>query len=222
ERIFYVAEAFRRGVTVDVVVVLRDKIHLNCGASRVARTSDAVRVTDTQGNTAQYDHVIFACHSDQALALIDTPTRAEKEVLGNIHYQPNRVVLHSDTSFMPIRKAAWSSWVYLCDGHNDKEPVISLSYWMNNLQPLDTDHPIIVTLNPGREPAPHLVHNDHMFAHPIFDQSAIAAQQRIGEIQGSDRLWFCGAWQRYGFHEDGLSSAVTLAQRLGATIPWAS
>ena len=121
---------------------------------------------------------------------------------------------------MPKRKKAWASWVYLCDGGEDREPAVSLSYWMNNLQKLETDDPIIVTLNPTRDPDPTLVYDQHIFEHPLFDQSAITAQEHIHESQGVDRLWFCGAWQGYGFHEDGLGSAIAIVRKLGAEIPW--
>jgi predicted NAD/FAD-binding protein len=92
---------------------------------------------------------------------------------------------------------------------------------MNNLQTLDTDTPVLVTLNPGRRPAEGTIHDEHVFSHPVFDEAAIRAQKRLAEIQGKDGLWFCGAYQRYGFHEDGLLSAVTIARQMGVTIPWA-
>ncbi len=197
-----------------------DKIRTDCGVVKVVRTGEGVEVTDSQGITEAYDQVVFACHSDQALAMIDAPSALEQELLGNVRYQPNDMVLHSDTSFMPKRKGAWASWVYLSDSRKDQNPSVSLSYWMNRLQPLGTDQPMIVTLNPDRAPDPSLVHDCHRFEHPVFDEAAIRTQARMAEIQGIDRLWFCGAWQRYGFHEDGLHSAVQVAEQLGAEIPW--
>lgn len=194
----------------------KDSIRLNCSANKVQRRASGVYVTDRYGTKEHYDHVVLACHSDQALGLIANPTPPERFILGNIRYQRNRAVLHSDTRFMPIRKKAWASWVYLCNDREDREPAVSLSYWMNNLQPLGTDYPLFVTLNPAWEPDGALVHDEHIFEHPLFDQTAIAAQERIGEIQGQDRLWFCGAWQGYGFHEDGLSSAIAMAGKLDA------
>jgi predicted NAD/FAD-binding protein len=195
-------------------------IRLRCGGARVLRTPTYVRVTDTQGNVAQYDHVIFACHADQALAQIAQPTVQEQSVLGAFKYQDNRVVLHRDIRLMPKHRGAWSSWVYRADQRQDASPSVSLSYWMNNLQPLPTTEPIIVTLNPAHEPAASLVEDETVLSHPVFNGEAIAAQARLDEVQGVDRLWYCGAYQRYGFHEDGLLSAVNVAMQLGARPPW--
>ena len=186
----------------------------------VARTSEGVAVTTADNDTAHYDQVIFACHSDQALQLLHAPTSLEQAVLGAIRYQPNQVILHSDLRCMPRRRRAWASWVYLADT-TQAEPALSLTYWMNNLQPLGTQQPLLVTLNPSKEPDPALVYDRHTFSHPLFDASAIAAQTRLPDIQGRDGIWFCGAWQGYGFHEDGLNSAIAVAQQLGAQVPWA-
>ena len=198
----------------------QDRIQLHAPVAKVIREAQGVRVIDAQGNHATYDEVVFACHADQALAMIDSPLSEENRILSAFHYQPNRAVLHSDVSFMPKRKKAWASWVYLSEGTHDTRPQVSLSYWMNKLQPLATRQPIIVTLNPGREPDPALVHNDHWFEHPLFDEAAIRAQSEIQTIQGKDRLWFCGAYQRYGFHEDGIGSAVAMAQAMGIEKSW--
>ena len=121
---------------------------------------------------------------------------------------------------MPKRKRAWASWIYQSDTRADQSASLSLTYWMNNLQSLSTEQPLFVSLNPSREPAPDKVYNRHQFSHPKFDQAAIDAQQRLGKLQGMNRTWYCGAWQGYGFHEDGLYSAVQVAQRLGVSPPW--
>ncbi len=197
-----------------------EQILHGCGAAHVIRYGEKVEVMDTLGNSRLYDQVIFACHSDQALNLLHQPTSREERIIGAIKYQPNTMVLHSDTRFMPKRKKAWASWVYLCDTRSDETPSISLSYWMNRLQPLETKTPLIVTLNPGREPDPDKVYNTYTFEHPVFDAGAIEAQHALREIQGKDRIWYCGAWQRYGFHEDGLRSGVEVATALGASVPW--
>ncbi len=217
---WYTVEGGSREYVQRLVHGFRDKILLNCSVKKVERQGTHVLLTDQNNQTVQYDQVVFACHSDQALKIIENPHQIEQEVLGNIRYQPNRVVVHRDTSFMPKRRKAWSSWVYLSESRTDKEPAVALSYWMNNLQSLPTKDPIIVTLNPTREPDAKLIDNEHIFHHPVFDQSAILAQNRIDDIQGTHNLWFCGAWQRYGFHEDGLLSAVQMSKKLGATIPW--
>ena len=197
-----------------------NRILLGCGATKVLRDGKGAKVYDSKGNNNQYDAVILACHADQALKLIANPTSIEQSVLTDLRYQPNRMVLHSDTSFMPKRKRAWASWVYLSEAKKDKNPQMCLSYWMNNLQPLNSKLPIIITLNPPREPEESLIFDDYWFEHPIFDESAIKAQGRIDDIQGKDCLWFCGAYQRYGFHEDGLISAVKLAENMGVKPLW--
>ncbi|MFN7365330.1 MAG: NAD(P)/FAD-dependent oxidoreductase [Alphaproteobacteria bacterium] len=195
-------------------------IYLNRAAQKVWREESAVYIQDISGGKEAFDEVVFACHGDQALALISDPTPNEKKVLGSFRYQKNKAVLHSDISFMPKRRNAWASWVYLCDHVTDDYPSISLSYWMNNLQPLKTTLPLILTLNPSRAPDPALVHDHHLFEHPVFDAEAINAQRAIQTIQGTNRLWFCGAYQRYGFHEDGLESAVNMTQAMGVNPPW--
>lgn len=205
-----------------LTAAFQHKIKLRCGVTRVERLtgslSAGVKVTDAQGHTPIYDQIIFACHADQALALLTEPSTQEQAILSQFHYQKNRMVLHGDPSLMPETRAAWSSWVYRAD-HNDNlnnhdNHEISLSYWMNNLQPLKTDTPIIVTLNPDHEPSPNLIYDEAYFSHPIFDTAALIAQSQLEKIQGVDRIWFCGAYQRYGFHEDGLWSAVNVAKKL--------
>ncbi len=195
-------------------------IRLGTAVQKVVRGLDSVTIINAQGGQENFDAVVFACHADQALALIDQPNETEQLILGGFQYQPNRAVLHSDISFMPQRKAAWASWVYLSETKEDQKAQVCLSYWMNNLQPLPTKQPLIVTLNPNREPDPSLVHDDYWFEHPVFDECAIHNQGEINQIQGKDRFWFCGAYQRYGFHEDGLNSAVNMCEQMGINPPW--
>lgn len=196
----------------------KHKIQLNSGIKTVKRSANQWFLETEHGITDIYDHVVFACHADEALNMIESPASEIQTVLASFRYQNNRVVLHRDTSFMPKNKQCWSSWVYLSE--NSQTDCVSLSYWMNNLQNIDKSFPIFVTLNPGREPDPELVFEEHWFSHPIFNHEAVYAQARIDSIQGIDKLWFCGAYQRYGFHEDGLLSAVRLVKKLGVNIPW--
>ncbi len=197
-----------------------DNILLNRGVTKVVRNDDKVAVYDDKGRVENYDEIIFACHADQALKVIENPTEKELSILSNFTYQPNRMVVHSDTSFMPKRKGAWASWVYLSDTQDDNNSHISLSYWMNNLQPLKTHTPIIATLNPTRKLLENLIYDEYWFEHPVFDSGAIKAQEKINDIQGKNRFWFCGAYQRYGFHEDGLWSAVNIAEKMGIKPSW--
>lgn len=204
-----------------IVSAIQGDIKTNCAAKRVIPDGDTIKVFDENGDEAMFDHVILACHADEALSLIESPTAEQKEVLGSFGYQENQIIVHADESFMPGNKKTWASWVYLSEGRRDQKNVVSLSYWMNNLQNLNTEHPVLVTLNPGRRPDENLIMDEHVFSHPIFDGPAVSAQEKIETIQGQNGLSFCGAYQRYGFHEDGLLSAVNVAKKLGATIPWA-
>lgn len=203
-----------------ITASFKDKIKLGCGVEKVTRKPEYIEIIDTEGKKQKYDEVVFACHSDQALKILDEPTKDESSIIGAVRYQPNEMILHSDTSFMQKRNNAWSSWVYLSESREDKSSSVSLSYWMNNLQPLKTDKPIIVTLNPGRQPNSNMVYDRYTFHHPVFDEMAVDAQGKIDKIQGTDRIWYTGAWQRYGFHEDGLLSAVNIAKKMGIKIPW--
>lgn len=184
------------------------------------RVADGVLV-QAAGVLERYDQVVLACHSDEALALLgDTATASERRLLGAIRYQPNHAVLHTDTALLPRNRRVWSSWNYMAGaGAPDSRPV-SVSYLMNRLQPLPFEQPVVVSLNPFIEPDPTRVIARIDYAHPLFDGPAIDAQARLPEIQGRDRLWYCGAWTGYGFHEDGLASAVRVARHLGADIPW--
>lgn len=217
---WYTVRGGSREYVKKLIEPFKDRIRVNHAVAKVWREGSHVKVQSVGGETASYDTVIFACHADQALAMIADPCIEEKNILSAFSYQKNRVVLHSDTSLMPRNKNAWASWVYLSDDQVDRKKNVSLSYWMNNLQPLKTGLPIIATLNPGHEPNPELVHNEYIFEHPVFDTAAINAQARIDHIQGKNRLWFCGAYQRYGFHEDGLGSAVRMAERMGVLPQW--
>jgi predicted NAD/FAD-binding protein len=181
---------------------------------RVVRHDSGVELHTPDG-AIWFDQVIFACHSDQALALLDAPSDAECAVLGAIHYQPNRALLHTDTGLLPQARKAWAAWNYESAPANGAQPgTVCLHYLLNKLQPLPTQKPIVVSLNPLREPAPHTVLREMHYAHPIFDQAAIAAQQRVPALQGKQRSYFCGAWCGYGFHEDGLKSGYAAAQAL--------
>lgn len=204
-----------------IVGTFPDKIRLATAASKVTALSDGkINVENDHGQQETYDRVIFACHADEAMEILKNPTPVQKSVIGAFRYQENKVILHGDTSFMPKRKKCWASWVYLSENRDDKGSAVSLSYWMNNLQNLDPDYPLIVTLNPGRRPDHDLVYDEHIFMHPIFDTAAIEAQAKIPGMQGQNNIWFCGAYQRYGFHEDGLLSAVNVAKSMGSPVPW--
>ena len=185
---------------------LRGEIRRGCVVQRVARDRSGVDIQTEQGSE-RFDHVVLACHSDDALTLID-PTEEERGVLGAIRYQPNRTVLHSDASVMPADRAAWSSWnVHVGPGRR-----YEFTYWMNRLQGLRGTPDFFVTLNPERPLQPTWTERE--YRHPLFSPGARAAQMRLPEIDGRLRTFYCGAWCGWGFHEDGFRSGVQAARRV--------
>ena len=197
-----------------------ERIRLNAAVERIVRRGYGIEVHDHHGHVETYDAVVLACHADQALSVIETPTPMEHEILGAFDYQENRAVLHSDPRLMPKRQAAWSSWNYLASSASSSNVKVSVTYWQNMLQTLNSDHLALVSLNPIREPDPASVVAEFSYAHPQFDQKALDSQSRLHEIQGRDRLWFAGAHWGFGFHEDGLLSGLRVAAGLGVTPPW--
>ena len=197
-----------------------DKIRLSCGVKKVIRDSNSVTLVLEDGSEEVFDQVVFACHADQALEMIDVPTQEEKDIIGSFQYQNNKIVVHSDLSFMPSDRSCWASWVYLSESYQDESDAVALSYWMNNLQNFKTEKPVIITLNPPKLPADELVYDVHHFDHPVFNREAIEAQEKIDTIQGQNNCWYVGAYQRYGFHEDGLLSAVQVLEKMEVDIPW--
>ncbi|MCQ0969384.1 FAD-dependent oxidoreductase (plasmid) [Paracoccus sp. TK19116] len=196
---------------------LSGELRIGCPVQSVRRGRDGITVHSPRG-AESFNRVVFATHAPQALALLDLPDGDERAILGALQTQPNRMVLHSDETLMPRRRSAWASWNYVTNGDMPAtDRPISLSYWMNRLQSLKTERPLIVTLNPETEP--QHVHDEAWLDHPRFDAAAIAAQSRLPEIQGRGGVHYAGAWTRYGFHEDGLLSALRVAQSLGLDWP---
>ena len=177
---------------------------------------DAAGVTlHTDRGSERFDHVVLAAHSDQSLAMLRQPSKAEAEVLGAIRYQPNLAVLHTDTSVLPSRPAAWAAWNYERAADDQKESSrVCLHYLLNKLQPMPFDQPIVESLNPVRPIARDQILAEFEYSHPVFDLAAIEAQRRVPELQGEHHTWYCGAWAGYGFHEDGLKSGLAAADAL--------
>ena len=188
-------------------------IRLSAGVNAVRRTETGADVKIDGGEWESFDEVVFATHSDVTLGLLSDASGAETAALSAIRYQPNEAVLHADVSLMPKRKAAWASWVYT-EQTGVRPDRIDVSYWMNSLQPIPKDDPMFVTLNPSRPIRDDLIYDQVSFAHPIYDLAALAAQAKIKAMNGDNRTWFCGAWMKNGFHEDGLSSAVDVAEAM--------
>jgi predicted NAD/FAD-binding protein len=189
------------------------EMRLGAPIDAVRRTADGADVKTHAADWEHFDEVIFATHSDDTLRMLSDATPTETSVLGAVRYQPNKVILHSDTSIMPKRRQVWSSWVYSEDAaRTDTE--INLTYWMNSLQPWLKGQDMMVTLNSNRPIKEDLIWDEVTLHHPVYDLAAIAAQQAAAAMNGLNRTWFCGAWMKNGFHEDGLSSALDVVNAL--------
>jgi predicted NAD/FAD-binding protein len=190
-----------------------DKLKLNSNIKSVTRTDDKAIIEFSLGDKEEFDKVIFACHSDQALSLLGDATAQEQSVLGAIAYTENSVVLHTDTSLLPDRKAAWASWNYLLNNNTDKAAVVT--YQMNILQGIASDTQFCVTLNHLQGIEQSKILREFTYHHPVFNQSSIAAQKQKHSIDGQNNSYFCGAYWYNGFHEDGVRSGVDVAKQLG-------
>jgi predicted NAD/FAD-binding protein len=194
------------------------EIRLSTPVVAIRRDADGVTVIDGLGHRDRFDHAVMATHADTTLAILGEDAAPEEaRTLGAFRYQENLAVLHRDPSLMPRRRAAWSSWNYLAETRG-QGGAVSLSYWMNRLQNLETERPVIVTLNPPREPREAV--DTFVYHHPQYDRAAVDAQARIPGLQGRRRTWFAGAYCGFGFHEDGLRAGLDVAAGLGAPAPW--
>ncbi len=194
----------------------RERVRTGAPVQRIERLPDRVRIEAEGCESEEFDQVVVATHSDQALALFADPSAAEREVLSAIPYQRNEAVLHTDASLMPRRRAAWSSWNF----HLSEEPVqgSTVTYWMNNLQRLRTKEHYFVTLNRGAEIDPAKVIRRIAYDHPVYTKEGVAAQARHAEISNAGRrTHFCGAYWGWGFHEDGVVSALRAVQAIEPT-----
>ncbi|MGC1496125.1 MAG: FAD-dependent oxidoreductase [Sulfitobacter sp.] len=198
-------------------------IQLNSVVQAVRRTPTGVEVKAWGDDWAAFDDVIFATHSDDTLSMLTDASPQEQQALGAIKYQPNDITLHADTSIMPKRRATWASWVYTED-RDAKSDQIDLTYWMNSLQPIPQDDPHFVTLNTKRTIRQELIYDQVTLRHPVYDLGALAAQKEVTMFNGQQNTWFCGAWMRNGFHEDGLASAVDVVHGIqnAAALPLAA
>jgi len=191
-----------------------DRIRLKAPVRRVHRDACGVDLVLADEHRARFDAVVFACHSDQALALLDSPTPAEREVLGAIPYQPNLAVLHTDERVLPRRRNAWAAWNYHVPA--DQTDAVSVTYNMNILQGLDARAQFLVTLNPTMDIDPERIIRKIAYQHPVFTPEGVAAQGRRDELMGRNHSFYCGAWWSYGFHEDGVKSGLAAAAAVQA------
>ena len=189
-----------------------DAIRLNCPVQRVERDAEGVTVHSAAGSE-RFDKVVFACHSDQALAMLAAPSQAEQDILGALRYADNEVVLHRDTRLLPSRRLAWASWNYRLGG--PRQQPAAVTYNMNILQGLDAAQTFCVSLNQSAAIDPAQVIARYTYAHPQFSLAGFAAQARVDELQGPQHSYFCGAYWANGFHEDGVVSGLRVARALG-------
>ncbi|OOC50178.1 NAD(P)/FAD-dependent oxidoreductase [Thioalkalivibrio versutus] len=174
----------------------------------------------THDQAAGFDAVVFACHANTARWLLNKADPARERLLAACRFQPNRAVLHTDPALMPRSRRVWSSWNYLSGRSTQARDSVSVSYWMNRLHRLERRQDYIISLNPWREPHPNTVLGEQHWEHPVMDTAAEKARQRLAATQGENNLYFAGAWMGYGFHEDGLRSAVSIGRSLGIEPPW--
>ncbi|KIN78690.1 NAD(P)/FAD-dependent oxidoreductase [Sulfitobacter mediterraneus] len=186
-------------------------LRTNAPVQGVRRNAVESTVCTADAPDETFDQVIFACHPDQTLRLLEQPTAQEQAALSAIRFQDNQMILHRDEAQMPRRKSVWSSWVYKADTTRP-EPAIGVTYWMNRLQNIPQNDPLFVSLNPSDPVPDELIYDQKTFRHPVFDTAALNAQQQLRDLQGQNNTWFAGAYTRHGFHEDGFASAARIAR----------
>ena len=192
----------------------QERLRLSTPVTEVSRHSEHVVVTTRTGEPERFDAVVIATHSDQALALLADPSERERELLGAIPYQRNEAVLHTDRSLLPRRRRAWASWNYHLDA--DAPGGCTVTYHMNLLQSLRAEEEFCVTLNRTAAIDPERIIRTIGYSHPVYTRAGVAAQSRHGEISGHNRTHYCGAYWGWGFHEDGVNSALRVAREIGA------
>jgi uncharacterized protein len=201
-----------------LIALFAGRIKYGTEVRKVRRGSDVVAIVDSQRRYETFDHVIMACHADHALAALTDASDEERDMLGAFRYSRNIAVLHTDETFMPKRRQAWSSWNFLGRTDSDRACV---TYWMNRLQGLESEKPLFITLNPARPPRAGTLLHTESYSHPILDGAAARAQQRLWSLQGQKNTWFCGSYFGAGFHEDGLQAGLAVAEQLGSVRrPW--
>ena len=197
--------------------LLKGKIYTNAKVNKISKSKEGIRV-HYQDGIKTFDKVILACHADQSSEILIENFSEEANLLKDFKYQKNTSILHSDINFMPKRKSVWSSWNYITETGNSGN--LSITYWMNELQGINSSKPILLSLNPKILPNPDLIYGQYSYSHPILDNNAINIQKKLSSIQGKNNLWFCGAWTGFGFHDDGVKSAVEIANSHNIDLPW--
>lgn len=194
----------------------KDKFHLKNGAKKVIREANRVKLILQDGTYDYYDKLVFACHADTALSLLENPTKEEKSILQNFRYQHNLATLHTDETVMPHKKLAWSSWNYRVE--NNGEP--SVIYWMNSLQGISETQNYFLSINDPGKINPQKIIRKIEYEHPVFSVNAIEAQEKLPSLNEGSLINYCGSYFKYGFHEDALTSGINLARTLLGKDVW--
>jgi predicted NAD/FAD-binding protein len=213
---WYVVDGGSKSYVKPMVSAFEENIKLSCPVVSVTRNEEFVEVRHSNG-VGKFDQVIFACHSDQALKLLENPNADENSVLGDLEYQQNDVILHSDKSLMPKNELSWASWNFLAGERKTYEPPL-VTYCMNILQSIQSKVPFFVSLNARHKIAPEKILQEFIYSHPVYSHQAIQAQSRRDRICGVDRIHYCGAYWYSGFHEDGVRSALDVVKRFGIEV----
>ena len=196
---------------------LSGPIHKGVKVKSIVKSDKGVRIYSDKGYKS-FDCIVLACQANESYTLLKKNFSKHESLLRNFSYQKNLSIVHSDINYMPKRKSIWSSWNYIVNPENTQN--LSITYWMNELQNIKSDKPIFVSLNPHKLPNPKLIYSQHSYFHPVFDKNAINIQKQLNQLQGQNNIWFCGAWTGYGFHEDGIISAINLAKSFDCLPPW--
>ena len=193
-----------------IIEPFKDKFQLKNGAKKVFREEGRVKLILQDGSFEYYDKLVFACHADTALSLLENPTLDEKNLLQNFRYQKNIATLHTDESIMPRKKLAWSSWNYRVEDNNES----SVVYWMNSLQGISDKTNYFVSINDPNKVNPQKIIRKIDYEHPIFSVNAMKAQEKLSTLNQGKEIYFCGSYFKYGFHEDAFTSGLNLARTL--------
>lgn len=214
---WYVLKGGSKSYIPQLIEPFKAQLYISSPITSVKRNNNKVSLKIDNGNWQEFDKLILACHSDQALALIEDPTSAELDILSQMPYQKNDVVLHTDRNLLPLRRKAWASWNYRLKGNDNKPSAVT--YNMNILQGLNKNAPLfLVTLNQNNQIDSNKILRKFIYAHPVFNQQSMQAQKRKHEICGKNNTYYAGAYWHNGFHEDGVKSALNVCQKLGVTL----
>ncbi len=197
--------------------LLEGPVYKNTKVNKISKLKNSIKLHTSSG-IEKFDEVVLANHADQSYEIIKENFEQEGNFLKDFKFQKNSAILHSDINFMPKRNSVWSSWNYITETGSSGN--LSITYWMNELQKIKSSKPILLSLNPKRLPNPDLIHGQYSYSHPVFDNTAIQIQKNLYKIQGKNKIWFCGAWTGFGFHEDGIKSAAEIANYFNIQLPW--